>query len=243
LFGGFHSLERLDYFHCLWRSVNQINPIDRGPAKPALRQMLRQRRNALDDDRQAQAAAGLAAQLQSLPVFARSRRVAFYLANDGEIDPGKALDWRLTQGGRCYAPVIVAGEKKLRFAEITAHTRFYRNRFGIAEPRVPAGQLIEGGELDLALLPLVGFDRHGNRIGMGGGFYDATFGGDAPELIGLAHEIQRLDHIHADHWDIPVSAVVTDRRIHHCSGRPAAHATGSRPPRVDSLRGQRCATG
>lgn len=228
--------------------MNQIDPIDRGPAKPALRQMLRRRRNALDADRQAQAAAGLAAQLQSLPVFARSRRVAFYLANDGEIDPGRALDWRLTRGGRCYAPVIVAGEKKLRFAEITAHTRFYRNRFGIAEPRVPAGQLLEGSELDLALLPLVGFDRHGNRIGMGGGFYDATFGGaacggDAPELIGLAHESQRLDLIDADHWDIPVSAVVTDRRIHHCTGRPASRAAASEFPRVDRLRGQRCATG
>lgn len=205
--------------------------------------MLRRRRNALDDDRQAQAAAGLAAQLRSLPVFARSRRVAFYLANDGEIDPGKALHWRLAHGGRCYAPVIVAGEKTLRFAEVTAHTRFYRNRFGIAEPRVAAGQLLEGRELDLALLPLVGFDRHGNRIGMGGGFYDATFGDDAPELIGLAHESQRLDRIRADRWDIPVSAVVTDRRVYHCTGRPASRATASELPRVDSLRGQQCATG
>lgn len=210
--------------------------------------MLRRRRNALDDGRQAQAAAGLAAQLRSLPVFARSGRVAFYLANDGEIDPGKALDWRLTHGRRCYAPVIVAGEKKLRFAEITAHTRFRRNRFGIAEPRVAAGQLLEGRELDLALLPLVGFDRHGNRIGMGGGFYDATFsdaacGGDAPELIGLAHESQRLERVHADRWDIPVSAVVTDRRIYRCAGQPAARAAASEPPRVDSPGGQRCATG
>jgi len=203
---------------------------------------LRQRRNALNAHRQAQAAAGLAVQLRALPVFARSRRIAFYLANDGEIDPGKALDWSLAHGSRCYAPVIVAGEKKLRFAEITAHTRFDRNRFGIAEPRAADGQLIEGGELDLALLPLVGFDRHGNRLGMGGGFYDATFGGDAPELIGLAHEIQRLERIHADHWDIPVSAVVTDRRIYHCAGRPAAR-TASGTSRTDGLRGQRCATG
>ncbi len=191
--------------------------------KIELRKMLRQRRNALDRAHQQRAAENLVSQLQALPAFQQSEYIALYLANDGEIDPARVLRWSLAHGKRCYVPVIMGGKKSaLRFAEITAHTRFQSNRFGIKEPAVPADQLISARELDLVLLPLVGFDRRGNRIGMGGGFYDTTFSfkktgpQNLPRLVGLAHEIQRVDTIDTDHWDVPISAVVTDQRVYEC---------------------------
>lgn len=228
--------------------MNSIHPIkrsDRGPAatkaatathaakaaKSTLRAQLRRRRRALDAAQQAQAARDLAAQLQQLPAFARARRIAFYLANDGEIDPAAALAAALERGAQCYAPVIADGDKILRFAEITARAEFRAGRFGIAEPVAAERDLLDAAALDLALLPLVGFDRRGNRIGMGGGFYDATFAaiagagattGRGPLLVGLAHEIQRIDAIDTEAWDIPLTAVVTDRRIHHCAGAGGA---------------------
>ena len=193
--------------------------------KSGLRKRLRRRRNALGRVDQARAAANLAERLKALPAFRRSARIALYLANDGEIDPAGILRWSLGHGKRCYAPIIPGDRQHpLRFAEITAHTRFANNRFGIAEPAVSGGRLIGVRELDLVLVPLVGFDRHGNRIGMGGGFYDRTFAfkraspRSLPQLVGLAHDIQRVDGIDADNWDIPLSAVVTDRRIYRCGG-------------------------
>ena len=153
-----------------------------------------------------------------------------YLANDGEIDPADAMKscWqhikRDKQPKQFYVPLLPNGhdpsDKTLRFAEITAQTKFANNRFGIAEP-VDA-PLIDARKLDLVLLPLVGFDIRGNRIGMGGGFYDATFaanrtGNTAPQLVGLAHDCQCVDAITADNWDIAISAVVTDKRIYHCA--------------------------
>ena len=221
-------------------SIHPINRSDRGPAaakvaraakatKATLRAQLRRRRRALDAAQQAQAARDLAAQLQQLPAFARARRIAFYLACDGEIDPAAALAAALARGAQCYAPVIADDGKILRFAEITARAEFRAGRFGIAEPVAADRDLLDARALDLALLPLVGFDRRGNRIGMGGGFYDATFAaiagagagattGRGPLLVVLAHEIQRVDAIDAEAWDIPLTAVVTDRRIHHCAG-------------------------
>ena len=198
--------------------------------KSALRKRLRERRNALEGGVQARAAVDLVARLQALPAFRRSGRIALYVANDGEIDPAGVVAWCLEHGKRCYAPVIVGGESdrnrnqnRLRFAEITARTVFQNNRFGIAEPAVAAAQLIDARELDLVLLPLVGFDGCGNRIGMGGGFYDATFAfkksspRSLPKLVGLAFEIQRVENIAADNWDIPISSVVTERRIYQCT--------------------------
>lgn len=232
-------------------STHPINRSDRGPAathaatathaakaaKATLRAQLRRRRRALDAAQQAQAARDLAAQLQQLPAFARARRIAFYLACDGEIDPAAALAAALARGAQCYAPVIADGDKILRFAEITARAEFRAGRFGIAEPVAADRDLLDARALDLALLPLVGFDRRGNRIGMGGGFYDATFArsaagattGRGPLLVGLAHEIQRVDAIDTEAWDIPLTAVVTDRRIHHCAGGDDVENAGTGP--------------
>ena len=193
--------------------------------KVGLRKSLRRRRNALGPAHQARAAANVVERLTALPAFRRSERIALYLANDGEIDPAEILRWSLAHAKRCYAPVIAGRADPLRFAEITARTRFENNRFGIAEPVVPAERLMAARELDLVLVPLVGFDRHGNRIGMGGGFYDRTFAfkktrpGRLPQLVGLAHEIQRVDEIDADNWDIPIAAVVTERRVYRCVHR------------------------
>ena len=194
--------------------------------KSALRKRLRRRRNALALADQMRAGCNLAERIKTLPAFRRSTRIALYLANDGEIDPAEIVKWCHKHAKQCYAPIIMGGRRSpLGFAEITPRARFRNNRFGIAEPTLPAEGLIGARELDLVLMPLVGFDRHGNRIGMGGGFYDTTFGfkktsplsfPGLPRLVGLAHEIQRIDKIDAENWDIPISAVVTDRRIYRC---------------------------
>ena len=108
-------------------------------------------------------------------------------------------------------------------------TEFTENKFGIREPVVEPGHVIHAETLDLVLTPLVAFDNNGNRVGMGGGYYDTTFefinnraaktslapgSEDRPELIGIAHEIQKVEQICAEHWDIPIYTVVTDKSIY-----------------------------
>ncbi len=89
----------------------------------------------------------------------------------------------------------------------------WRNRFLIPEP-VPKYAEVSANRLDLVLMPLVGFDKCGNRLGMGGGFYDRTFACNLlrPKLVGLAHHLQEVDSLAVDNWDIPLNAVATDRQ-------------------------------
>lgn len=144
-----------------------------------------------------------------------------YLASDGEIDPVRVMAWCWPRSIRCYVPVVMQDDRNtLVFAEVTEHTTFSENKFGIKEPVTGRRDLIDIQQLDLVLLPLVAFDLNGNRVGMGGGFYDATFGFvkeavcDRPRLIGVAHDAQRVDQVEVEPWDIPLSAVVTDARVY-----------------------------
>ena len=189
------------------------------PDRPALRKLLRQRRRAISPVGQRLAALRLAARVCTLPVFIQGKNIALYIARDGEIDPRTILEWCQRRGKKCYAPVLAADPacRQLRFQRFTGYAQTRENRFRIAEPA--AGELLRAADLDLVLLPLVGFDARGNRLGMGGGFYDATFAREPirrrPPLIGLAHECQQVPHLHTFNWDIPLNCIVTDRRVYY----------------------------
>ena len=94
-----------------------------------------------------------------------------------------------------------------------------RNRFGLAEPAPRAARQRPAWTLDLILLPLVGFDARGGRIGMGGGFYDRSLAyrnryknWHKPTIIGLAHACQQVDQLPLSSWDVRLDAVVTPHR-------------------------------
>ena len=189
-----------------------------------LRKQMRQQRQALSLEQQQAAAQQLCAQLTALSSVQAAQRIALYLVNDGEIDPSVFVQWALKRGVDCYLPVI--GESKgsrsmdapMRFAVFHADSEFINNRFGIPEPVVADSDLLEAAQLDLMLMPLVAFDDRGNRIGMGGGFYDRTLAFKAqqtyhqpPVLIGLAHAFQQLDQILPAAWDVPLDGIASDQ--------------------------------
>ncbi|WP_424946083.1 5-formyltetrahydrofolate cyclo-ligase [Candidatus Spongiihabitans sp.] len=193
--------------------------------KAALRGAMRARRRSLSADQQAVAARGLLAQLQSVAAFLEATKIALYLAHDGEIDPIEAMKWCWHNSKQACLPIVQAGKNRpnntLVFANVNEQTEYAENRFSISEPVVEQDQMIQAQSLDLVLMPLVAFDQNGNRLGMGGGFYDTTFAflteksTDKPRLIGIAHEIQKVDTISAEHWDIPLTTVVTDKNIYN----------------------------
>ncbi len=197
-------------------------PVDDHADRRELRRRLRQRRRALSPRQQRLASQALCRHLKRLPELQRARRVALYLPNDGEIDPRPLIDWLRRRRARIYLPVLrPLVENRLWFVHYHAGTRMTRNRFGIAEPDTRFGarrsNRLPAWALDAVLMPLVGFDGDGQRIGMGGGFYDRTFAfarwrRPAPVLIGLAHDCQRVPALPVASWDVPLDAVVSDRQ-------------------------------
>ncbi len=160
-------------------------------------------RRALSPRQQRQAALALRRQLARHPLFRRARHVALYLPNDGEIDPRPLLAEARRRHKQVYLPVLKAWPRtRMVFQRFDAHERLSSNRFGIAEPRPRPDRQRPVWALDLVLMPLVGFDDRGGRLGMGGGFYDRSLAylrmrknWHKPTLLGLAHECQKVDRL------------------------------------------------
>jgi 5-formyltetrahydrofolate cyclo-ligase len=169
----------------------------------------------------------IANRLRRDPAYLRADRIGAYLATDGEIDPLPLLHAALAGGKRCYLPVLhpFAGPS-LWFCEWRAGDPLVPNRFAIPEPLPRRHPPHHAWQLDLLLVPLVAFDARGNRLGMGGGYYDRTLAylhhrvhWRRPRVVGLAHSLQRVDSLPKNAWDIPVDGVITERATHRFTQR------------------------
>ncbi|UTA48433.1 5-formyltetrahydrofolate cyclo-ligase [Simiduia sp. 21SJ11W-1] len=189
--------------------------MDSPQTRSDIRRLLRARRRALSSVEQQRAAVQLATHLAGHLWFKQAQHIAFYLPNDGEIDPTPLMQLALAQAKRCYLPVVT-GRGLLQFKRYLPGQRLKRNRYGIAEPR-PGAPVRPAWLIDLTLLPLVGYNHQGHRLGMGGGYYDRTFGNTGlPRAIGrrlgLAHSCQLWPALTAEHWDIPLHAIATEHQ-------------------------------
>ncbi len=187
--------------------------------KAALRRQLKAARNAIGPHARRLAARAAARLALREGVLLRARRIGFYLPQHGEFDVRPLLNQALWMGRTACLPMLPARGRVMRFGRMQAGMRMLPNRYGIPEP-VDARPL-RARQLDLLLMPLVGFDLAGRRLGMGGGFYDATLAfmrhrrhWRKPRLIGVAYECQRVDALPDDPWDMPLDAVLTEKRLY-----------------------------
>jgi 5-formyltetrahydrofolate cyclo-ligase len=182
--------------------------------RTTLRRELRARRRALPAATRIAAAESLAQQLLSLPFAPLQGLVAGYWAMDGEI----ALHvWQMRLPRECtYCLPVLHEDGLLRFAPWRAGEALVSNQFGIPEPDVPASTLIPAESMGFVVAPLVGFDRSGHRLGMGGGWYDRSFAfrresAAPPHLVGAAFAAQEVESVFPEAWDMPLDALCNER--------------------------------
>jgi len=187
-------------------------------ARQQVRQQIRQRRQQLTSVQQAQAGIDLLQQFSQYPAVKNAQHIALYLHNDGELCTQEVINWCWQQNKQVYIPILHPfSDHQLLFTRITPTTALVKNKYGISEPKLDVTQVIPYLCLDLVCSPLVAFDLLGNRLGMGGGYYDRTFsqhdkvkfGEHIPHIIGLAHDCQQHDDLPIAPWDKPLQAIIT----------------------------------
>lgn len=190
------------------------------------RQRLAGRRRALSPAQRIAAAQGLRRSLEQLPEYHTDARVAGYWACDGELPLNLIIPPLAARGQRFLLPVL--GETDgLRFAPWAIGEPVQPNRFGIPEPVTPS-EWFAPFQLDLVLVPLLAFDRRGNRLGYGGGWYDRSFAflmeqarPTEPLLVGIGYDFQELPELAAASWDVPMDFIATDRELIDCHAEDA----------------------
>ncbi|MEM9532948.1 MAG: 5-formyltetrahydrofolate cyclo-ligase [Pseudomonadota bacterium] len=181
--------------------------------RDSIRRDLRQRRARLGRARRQVLSSQICQHIAALPEYRTAQHLAMYLAIGSEVD----LDLLLTGDpppAAIWLPRVV--DQQMVFAAWQAGEPLEQTSLGTRQPTA-AAPLREATAVDLVLLPLLGFDGAGNRLGQGGGYYDRTFSfmlperRHTPQLWGVAFDCQRLASIEAEAWDVPLHGVITDQ--------------------------------
>lgn len=187
-----------------------------------LRRRLRRRRAALPPLERARAARAIAAHLAAAGLLRPGLRIGAYLAVRSEISLAPFIDLARRAGCRLWLPRIT-DTRTHRMGFVPAGAALRRGPHGIPEPA--AGAHCAAQWLQVILVPLVGFDAAGHRLGSGAGYYDRALAfrtgrrrWRGPRLIGVAHSCQQAAAIAALPTDVPLDAVVTEKGLFSCSG-------------------------
>ena len=186
------------------------------PDRAQLRSELRGRRRSLPAAQRIAAADALANHLLALSFLPDSGNVAGYWAMDGEI----ALNsWQVRLPRQLvYCLPVLHVDNSLRFAPWRPGEALVTNRYGIPEPEVDPDDALPAQALSLVVMPLVGFDAQGHRLGMGGGWYDRSFAFrntavPPPWLVGVGFDAQRVPLLEPAPWDVAPDAICTETEI------------------------------
>ncbi|WP_243453023.1 5-formyltetrahydrofolate cyclo-ligase [Psychrobacter coccoides] len=206
-----------------------LNTQTMSPVNPPRRQFTRQRRQLVASERRA---CGRAASLHLIKLQQRlppNARIGLYYDGFGELPTQPLLDWCLRLGYQAYLPVVGSlgrddkgdDDKRLRFIPI-----YHDKLINVPTQVHPLGmkqshnrKLFWASELDVIICPLVAVDKQGNRMGMGGGFYDTTLGKDyqsgvkKPLKIGWCYDFQVVEQLKRQPWDVPLDGLITPSGI------------------------------
>jgi len=192
-------------------------PGGRGPDWPAVqafrkakRTELLERRRALDVDDRKRYAMALTERLLAAVDLRPFAVLGFYWPIRGELDLRGIARGHIEAGGAAGLPVVVAKNEPVEFWSWEPTTAMQRGFWNIPVPH--ARHCVTP---DVLVIPLVGYDAAGYRLGYGGGFYDRTLAALTPRpfCIGVGFDDSQLATIHPQPHDIPMNVIVTERRV------------------------------
>ena len=137
--------------------------------------------------------------------------VMFYMSTKNEVMTHDMIKESLKRK-KVVVPVVKG--RKLELSELEDFTQLVPSTFGILEPRIV--NAVEPRDVDLFIVPGVAFDKTGNRIGYGKGYFDKLLVEARAPIVALSYEFQIISSIRAKHWDVKVNKIITESNIIEC---------------------------
>lgn len=150
--------------------------------------------------------------LKNEDYYKNGENIFVYIGFNSEIDTKIFINEALKDRKRIYVPKVIGREMIL--IKINSLENLVTNKYGILEPIGDKSDL-DVNNLDLIIMPGVAFDRNGNRIGYGGGYYDRFLEGENIHCkrVALAYDFQILDNIESEEHDIKVNYIISEKRV------------------------------
>jgi 5-formyltetrahydrofolate cyclo-ligase len=183
--------------------------------KADLRQLMRAKRDQIPAPIIYKACQAIYERVVAWSVFQAAQCVACYVSVQNEVDTRRFIEYALGVGKQVCVPVT-QGRGVMGFQEILSLDNLQSARFGLLEPERDVGLMVEPDDLDLVIVPGVAFDRRGNRLGFGGGYYDRFFERCNATRVGLAYAFQVVDDIPAEDHDVKIDWLVTEDEVILC---------------------------
>ena len=155
--------------------------------------------------------------LFNLSEFKKSLTILFYVSYDNEVFTHKMINDSLELGKKVIVPISIIDKRNLLLSRLKKFEDLVVSSYGILEPRPDKIFEVSLDEIDLIIVPGVGFDKSGHRIGHGKGYYDNLLKISKNHLhIGLAFEFQIVNKVPIETHDLPVNRIITEKRIINC---------------------------
>lgn len=180
--------------------------------------LLRKGIGTAERHKKSQAVTELLLQLQH---FQKAQVIHLYLSYATEVETGSLFSLARRGKKRIIVPVMDVNSKSLRFSELNMLSSdiLEKGPFGIRQPYPEFQKEVDPAIIDLWIVPGLGFDPQGNRMGYGGGYYDRALQGRKTTVVGLAFERQILPHLPLEATDVPVDYIITEKRTIVCSNK------------------------
>ena len=185
--------------------------------KESVRKILRQKKEAMLPEERLSKSQRICRHLMN--VISDGETVMVFTSKEKEVNTRPLIMALFGQGNPVVVPIIVKEDYSLRLSYLRDFSALVPSTFGVPEPigsEIPAA----ADDIDTIILPMLGFDRKGGRIGYGAGYYD-RFLSKTPGLrkIGIAFACQEVDSLPVDENDIRMDYIITEEGIVHPDGR------------------------
>ncbi len=177
--------------------------------KKSLRAELRKSRGALGEKNRIELSNQIWQSIKSMEEFKKAKKIGVYLDFGSEV---KTTDYLLELLGKKEVFVPRLRGREMDFVEFSGLVNMKAGAFGILEPQ--EGRVVDPRELDLMLVPGLGFTLKGGRLGYGGGYYDGYMPKTRANLFALAFEVQIRDDIPLESWDYPIHGLITEKGLY-----------------------------
>ncbi len=189
--------------------------------KKSLRKQILENRGRLSEEDLMKYSKNIAEKLYDMNFYKTAKRIMSFISFGDEVNTHDIIKDSINRGKSIVVPITIPDTKELKVSEILGFSELETGYYDILSPKKEFIRFVDPSTIDLILVPGVVFATNGYRVGYGGGYYDRFLSKIDKNVkkIGLAFDLQIVEKVPTEDFDIPVDIIITEKGIIHCSGK------------------------